>query len=45
MTQIRNERPFVLTRSTFPGSGQFAAHWTGDNLASFEDMQDSISCM
>ncbi|CAF1071854.1 unnamed protein product [Rotaria sordida] len=39
---IRHKRPFVLSRSTFPGSGQYAAHWTGDNRATFEDMYFSI---
>lgn len=28
--------PFVLTRSTAFGTGQFAAHWTGDNAATWE---------
>ena len=31
-----------MSRSSFAGSGQFTAHWTGDNRATFNDMYFSI---
>jgi len=45
MTKIRNKRAFVLSRSTFAGSGKFTAHWTCDNGASFGDLYSSIPSM
>ncbi|PJF18248.1 hypothetical protein PSACC_01927 [Paramicrosporidium saccamoebae] len=36
-------RHFLLTRSTFPGSGRFTAHWLGDNYSDFANMKMSIS--
>ncbi|XP_051012796.1 sucrase-isomaltase, intestinal [Acomys russatus] len=40
-----NKRSFILTRSTFAGSGKYAAHWLGDNTASWEQMEWSITGM
>ncbi|XP_011379112.1 sucrase-isomaltase, intestinal [Pteropus vampyrus] len=40
-----NKRSFILTRSTFAGSGHYAAHWLGDNTASWEQMEWSIAGM
>ena len=37
-----NIRSFVLSRSTFAGSGVHTAHWLGDNSATFGDMYMSI---
>jgi alpha 1,3-glucosidase len=37
-----NQRPFILTRSFFAGSQRTTAMWTGDNMAKWEYLKESI---
>ncbi|KAK3103360.1 hypothetical protein FSP39_018703 [Pinctada imbricata] len=36
------KRPFIISRSTFAGSGYYGGHWNGDNYARYVDMHTSI---
>ncbi|KAL7677104.1 hypothetical protein ACOME3_003351 [Neoechinorhynchus agilis] len=43
LTKMTPERPFILTRSSFPGSGNYTAKWGGDNFATYDDLYYSIT--
>lgn len=42
LLNIRSRRPFVLSRSSFPGIGRFSGVWTGDVRSDWEQLRNSI---
>lgn len=42
LLKIRTRRPFLLSRSSFPGIGRFSGVWTGDVRSDWEQLRYSI---
>ena len=43
LAAFKDKRQFLLSRSTFSGSGQHTSHWLGDNHRGWDDMRYSIA--
>ena len=39
----KHGRPFIISRSNSVGTGAYAGHWTGDNVANWDFLRLSIS--
>lgn len=42
LATIRAKRPFIISRSSFPGLGKYAGHWSGDVVSEWKDMKFSV---
>lgn len=43
ISPLADKRTFLLSRSTFAGSGAYVQHWLGDNHRTYADMKASIA--
>ncbi|XP_018611814.2 lysosomal alpha-glucosidase [Scleropages formosus] len=42
LVKVRRSRPFVLSRSSYPGLGRFSGHWTGDVQSDWDQLRYSV---
>ncbi|KAK3754451.1 hypothetical protein QZH41_009234 [Actinostola sp. cb2023] len=43
LESVRGRRSVVISRSTFPNSGQHGGHWLGDNFATWDSFRYSVA--
>ncbi|GFQ88016.1 lysosomal alpha-glucosidase [Trichonephila clavata] len=43
--EIRQKRPFIISRASFAGQGVHSGHWSGDITSDWEDMRYTIPSM
>ena len=43
LKEIRGKRPFIISRSTYPGQGHYGVHWSGDVVSDWTNLRRSIS--
>ena len=43
LKQITGKRPFIISRSTFPGQGLYGGHWSGDVISDWTNLRRSIN--
>jgi alpha-glucosidase (family GH31 glycosyl hydrolase) len=39
---LSNQRPFIMSRSTFAGSGKHVGHWLASSMRGWDDIKFSI---
>ncbi|XP_039285299.1 lysosomal alpha-glucosidase [Nilaparvata lugens] len=45
LAEVREKRPFVISRSSFIGQGHYSGVWTGDVFSTWDDLYHSIPDM
>ena len=44
LREVRQKRPFIISRASSPGQGKYSGHWDGDTDTTYEEMAWTIPC-